>query len=90
MPLVRFTSHLSKFFPGIGPTVAAGGTVAEVVAELDRQYPGLADYIVDDQGALRKHVNIFVGETPIRDRVRLLDAVGDGDEVYVMQALSGG
>lgn len=90
MPSVRFTSHLSKFFPGIGPTAVVGGTVAEVVAALDRQYPGLADYIVDDQGALRKHVNIFVGERLVRDRVRLQDAVADGDELYVMQALSGG
>lgn len=90
MPSVRFTSHLSKFFPGLGPTAVAGRTVAEVVAELDRRYPGLADYIVDDQGSLRKHVNIFVGDRLVHDRVGLQDAVGDGDELYVMQALSGG
>lgn len=90
MPQVRFTSHLTKFFPGLGPTSVAGATVAEVVALLDERYPGLADYIVDDRGALRKHVNIFVGESVVRDRARLQDAVGEHDEIYVMQALSGG
>jgi molybdopterin converting factor small subunit len=90
MPHVRFTSHLTKFFPGLGPTAVAGGTVADVVSQLDERYPGIAGYIVDDRGALRKHVNIFVGETLVRDRTSLQDAVGETDEVYVMQALSGG
>jgi sulfur-carrier protein len=90
MPQVRFTSHLSKFFPGLGPTAVAGGTVADVVAQLDEQYPGIAAYIVDDHGSLRKHVNIFVGESLVRDRAALGDAVGETDEIYVMQALSGG
>lgn len=90
MPRVRFTSHLKKFFPGLDTIAIDGDTVADVVAQLDTRFPGIADYIVDDRGALRKHVNIFVGENLIHDRARLQDAVGDDDEVYVMQALSGG
>ncbi|HAA14440.1 MAG TPA: molybdenum cofactor biosynthesis protein MoaD, partial [Cytophagales bacterium] len=44
----------------------------------------------DDQGQLRKHVNVFVGNTLIADRIGLSDALTAQDEVYIMQALSGG
>ena len=47
-------------------------------------------YVVDDQGALRKHVNIFLGNSWLRDRERLSDSIPPGTVVYVMQALSGG
>ncbi|MDB5034154.1 MAG: molybdenum cofactor biosynthesis protein MoaD [Chlorobi bacterium] len=90
MPSVSFTSHLRKFFPGLAPTTVAGATVAEVVAELDRLHPGLAAYIIDEQGALRKHVNIFISNDLISDRRHLLDRVADDDQIYIMQALSGG
>jgi molybdopterin converting factor small subunit len=91
MPHVKFTSHLQRFFPDLDASAAIpGATVAEVVAALDRRYPGLAAYIVDERGALRKHVNIFVGQTLIHDRQTLQDAVADNDQVYIFQALSGG
>jgi len=65
-------------------------TVADLVTALNRHYPGIADYLIDEQGALRKHVNIFVGETLVHDRRALSDTLDADDEVYVMQALSGG
>ena len=65
-------------------------TVAEVVAAVDARHPGLADYVLDDCGAVRKHVNIFVRGRVIADRAGLSDAVGADDEVCIMQALSGG
>lgn len=90
MVQVRFTSHLYRFFPGLTELNVEGQTVAEVVASLDEHYPGLADYVVDETGALRKHVNIFIGEDLIFDRKHLQDAVKTGDRVFIMQALSGG
>lgn len=91
MPAVKLTTHLEKFFPGVtkGVTVPAR-TVAEMVAALDQQFPGLAAYIVDEQGALRKHVNIFVDDDLIHDRHRLTDPLTDSNRVYIFQALSGG
>lgn len=65
-------------------------TVAEVVSAIEALHPGLADYLIDERGALRKHVNIFVGDTLIRDRKQLSDVVADDAEVFVLQALSGG
>jgi molybdopterin synthase sulfur carrier subunit len=91
MPRITFTRHLRRFFPTLkeGEEVP-GATVREVIAELDNRYPGLGLYVVDETGRLRRHVNVFVGEAPICDRERLSDAVSPGDEVFILQALSGG
>ncbi len=91
MPLVRFTRHLVRFFPSLSDqTEVEGKTVADVVAALDEMHPGLAGYIVNDQGALRRHVNIFLDQELIRDREQLQDPVGEADQIYIFQALSGG
>jgi sulfur-carrier protein len=90
MARVKFTSHLYRFFPGLSELQIDAGTVAEIVTAIDDRFPGLADYVVDETGALRKHVNIFIGDSMIEDRKRLQDTVKAGDLVYIMQALSGG
>lgn len=91
MVRVRFTNHLQRFFPGLQKIEEVEAeTVAGVVAALDERFPGLRDYLVDDHGALRPHVNVFIGDELIRDRETLEDTVGEGDQLYVFQALSGG
>ena len=91
MPAVKFTTHLEKFFPGVTKGVSVEAhTVAEVVSALDQQFPGLAAYLIDEQGALRKHVNIFVDDDLIRDRQHLSDSLTESNRVYIFQALSGG
>ena len=52
--------------------------------------PKLRGYVLEDDGSLRKHMNIFLNGQQIADRKHLSDAVGEDDELYVMQALSGG
>jgi hypothetical protein len=90
MPFVTLTRHLERFFPSLMAGEVPGATVRELIDELNRRHPGLASYIVDDTGKLRRHVNVFVGEEPIRDREQLSDAVGPDDKVFILQALSGG
>jgi len=90
MPHVSFTRHLRQFFPTLADGEVPAATVRELIDALNRRYPGLASYLVDETGRLRRHVNIFVGEEPIGDRDGLSDAVGATDRVLVMQALSGG
>jgi sulfur-carrier protein len=90
MPHVAFTSHLQAFFPDLREGEVPGKTVREVIDELERHHPGLASYIIDETGRLRRHVNIFIGEEPIRDRVRLGDVLRAEDRVLILQALSGG
>ena len=90
MPKVRFTPNLKQFFPTLQATEVEGSQIAEVVAAVDAQWPGLANYIIDEHGRLRPHVNIFIGEDMIDDRVGLSDAVTTSDTVFFFQALSGG
>ncbi len=90
MPTVNITKHLQRFFPDLRETTLEGQTVADIVTGLNNKYPGIADYIVDERGALRKHVNIFIGNDLIKDRKTLGDAITPDDKVYIMQALSGG
>ncbi len=90
MATVRLPRHLLRHVDAPDECVAAGATVAEVIGDLERQFPGMTGYLVDDQGALRQHVNLFIGERLIRDRRRLSDPLDADAEIYVMQALSGG
>ena len=90
MPLVKFPPHLMNRFPVPAECAAEGSTVADVLADLERRYPGLSSYVVDERGAMRQHVNIFVGGAMLRDRATLSDVVEDDTMIHVMQALSGG
>ncbi|HXD78355.1 MAG TPA: MoaD/ThiS family protein [Puia sp.] len=90
MPIVKFTYALRRFFPGLKETPACGNTLPTVLAEMDTRYPGVKSYILDEQGQLRRHVNIFIDGVLISDRVRLSDGLEENSEIYIMQALSGG
>ena len=64
--------------------------VAECLAAAFEHTPRARGYVLDEHGAVRKHMNVFVDGEQIRDRAALTDAVGPHAEIYVMQALSGG
>lgn len=68
----------------------AGATVGDALAEYFRHHPVVRGYVLDDGGAVRQHVAVFVNDDLITDRTRLADPVGDGDRIHVFQALSGG
>ncbi len=66
---------------------AAGATLGEVLLHLNRQYPGFRFRIIDEQDAIRRHIRIFVNGA----EVRTLDlALRASDEIFIIQALSGG
>jgi sulfur-carrier protein len=90
MAKVKFTSALKRFFPSLSETSVEASNVQEVIEALEKKYPGLTGYIVDDAGQLRQHVNVFVKDDLIKDRVRLSDKVEREDEILIFQALSGG
>lgn len=90
MPTVVIAQHLSNQFAVPSECSVAGTTLAEVVDDLDRQYPGIRRYLLNDQGSLRQHVNLFIGNEWASDRDRLADRVEPTSTIYVMQALSGG
>jgi molybdopterin converting factor small subunit len=90
MPRVNFTFALKRFYPDLESFEVSASTVFDVIKGLDHKYPGLKDYLVDEQGRLRQHVNIFIGDKLIKDKERLTDHLSENDEVFIMQALSGG
>ncbi|HEY4802510.1 MAG TPA: MoaD/ThiS family protein [Paraburkholderia sp.] len=65
-------------------------TLGEALDAVFAGEPRLRGYILDDQGALRKHLAVFVDGVRVRDREHLSDALGEASRVYVVQALSGG
>jgi molybdopterin converting factor small subunit len=90
MPTVKFTYALKRFFPALKDTSTRGRTLAEVLDEMEASYPGVRSYVLDEQGSLRRHVNIFVDGEMIKDRSSLSDPFSENSEIYIMQALSGG
>ncbi len=89
MPRVAFTQNLQRHVacPAID---VAGDTVRAVLDAVFADNERARGYVLDEQGAVRTHVTIFVDGRPIRDRDELSDPVPADGEVYVMQALSGG
>jgi hypothetical protein len=62
----------------------------KLLHSIDGHYPGIRNYIVDERGALRKHVLIFIDGEQINDREKLGDQITAASEIYIMQSLSGG
>lgn len=89
MARVVFTENIQRHV-ACPPTEADGATVREVLEQVFAANPAARSYVLDDQGAVRKHMSIFVDGTLIRDRNRLSDPVSPSSSVYVFQALSGG
>lgn len=87
---VNFTYALKRFFPQLTSVEIEAGTVREILDKLEQRFPGMRGYILDDQGRLRQHVNIFLNGELIKDKVAQSEQVEGGDEVFIMQALSGG
>ena len=84
---VRFAALLHSYTGGESLVEASGGTVGAVLDDLDRRYPGIAFRVIDEQGRVRTHMRVFVGEEAARDRE---SAVPPGTEIYIVGALSGG
>ncbi|MFQ5415343.1 MAG: MoaD/ThiS family protein [Phycisphaerae bacterium] len=89
MPTVVFTPNLQRHV-ACPPRDVGGATVRDVLDAVFADNGRARGYVLDDQGALRRHMAVFVDGRQIKDRRGLSDAVGETSEVYVMQALSGG
>jgi hypothetical protein len=89
MATVTFTDNLQRHVSC--PTVEVpGGTVRDALEAVFTNNETARGYVLDDRGALRRHMAIFVNGVAIGDRVTLSDVIPDGADIYVMQALSGG
>jgi len=84
---VRIAALLHSYTGGAKVIEVEAFTVGEAIAALDRRFPGLAFRIIDEQGGIRPHMNIFLGEEKVLD---LGIPVTAGAEIYIVGALSGG
>ena len=85
MALVRLRGPLKQLAGG-GEHPLDGGTVDELLRELERAHPALRGWILDERGAIRRHINVFVSG----ERAGAETAVADDDRVDVLPAISGG
>jgi hypothetical protein len=89
MPNVSFTPNIQRHVP-CPPGTVEGSTVREVLEAVFQGNPRARGYVLDEQGAVRPHMVVFVDGCQIQDRQHLSDAVAGNAEIYVAQALSGG
>ena len=89
MPRVAFTPNLERHVSCPAQDVE-GATVRDALDAVFAANARLRSYILDDQDRVRQHVYIFINNERIADRERLSDPVKAQDEIYVMQALTGG
>jgi molybdopterin synthase sulfur carrier subunit len=89
MGTLSFTANLRRHVE-CPPVVVGAGTVRQALDVAFAANPLLRSYVLDEQGRLRKHVNIYVNDRLIADRTAQGDRIGDSDNVFVFQALSGG
>ena len=72
------------------PQRIEANTVRQALESVFASLPELRGYVLDDQGAVRTHIVVYVNEQPIRDRIKQSDEVDENDRIGVFQALSGG
>jgi sulfur-carrier protein len=89
MARVVFTSHLQRHVR-CPETEVDAPTLRAALEKVFRENPRARDYVLDEQGELRKHVVVFIDGQRARDRRELTDPVGKASEIYVLQALTGG
>ena len=87
MTQVLIPSQLTSYTGGATRVEAAGGTVAAVLDDLDRRFPGLKFRVIDEQDRVRRHMRLFIGRRETRSVAATLT---DGDELLIFGALSGG
>jgi sulfur-carrier protein len=90
MATVRIPTPLRKLTNGQEEVKAAGGDIAAVISSLETQFPGIKERICDDQGKVRRFVNIFKNDEDIRFLQNLETPVAEGDELSIVPAIAGG
>jgi sulfur-carrier protein len=86
MPLVRLRGPLKQLAGNRAEHAIEGGSVGELLLELERSHPATSGWILDERGALRRHINVFVNG----ERANEETTVGPEDQVDVLPAISGG
>ena len=87
---VRIPTPLRKLTKEQSEVDAAGATIREIVDDLEKQFPGFKERMCDEQGDLRRFVNVYVGEEDIRFLEGLDTKIPEGEQVSIIPAVAGG
>ena len=87
---VRVPTPLQKLTKNQAELVAKGGDVKEILADLERQFPGLKERLYDEKGSLRRFINFYVNNEDIRFLKGETTPVKEGDEISIVPAIAGG
>jgi molybdopterin converting factor small subunit len=87
---VRIPTILRTYTAGAAEVTADGATLQEVLASLDGQYPGIAARVLDDNGQLRRFVNVYVNDDDVRFIEGLASPTADGAQISIIPAVAGG
>ncbi len=90
MATVRIPTPLRKLTNGQEEVAASGATIGELIADLEKNFPGLRERLCDDKGQVRRFVNIFANDEDIRFLQNLDTPVKDKDEISIVPAIAGG
>jgi molybdopterin synthase sulfur carrier subunit len=90
MASIRIPTPLRKLTNELEVVQAAGSNVSEILESLDKAFPGLKERICDEQGNVRRFVNVFVNDEDIRFLEEKATAVKDTDEISIVPAIAGG
>ena len=87
---VRIPTILRTYTGGQAEVAAEGSTLSEVIASLEKNHPGISARVLDDQGKLRRFVNVYVNDDDVRFDSGLQTATPDGSGVSIIPAVAGG
>ena len=87
---VRIPTILRSYTGGASEVTAAGGTLAELLDDLEASYAGIRARVLDDNGEIRRFVNVYVGNDDVRFLDGLSTPVADGAQVSIIPAVAGG
>ncbi len=87
---VRIPTPLRKLTSGSDEVTATGANVAEIIEDLERNYPGLKERICEEDGKLRRFVNIYLNDEDIRFKENMDTRLKENDELSIIPAIAGG
>ena len=87
---VRIPTPLRSVTKGRAEVTANGATVGDVIADLEAQFPGIGERLRDESGAIRRFVNVYVGDEDIRFLDGLRTPVPEGTQISIIPAVAGG
>ncbi|MFI5696288.1 ubiquitin-like small modifier protein 1 [Kribbella sp. NPDC051586] len=87
---VRVPTILRPYTQGVSEVSAEGSTLTEVLDSLDASYPGIKGRVLDESGALRRFVNVYVDDDDVRFADGLQTSIKDGGQVSIIPAVAGG